>query len=259
MLWYKSWLETRWRFLIGLALLICSAMLIVLAYPRLIQLLQPLAPLVPNVGADSRVGKQLREAAGLFSSYRGYVWSQWFRQTMPQTWVIFAVLLGAGGLLTQTSRGGALYTLSMPVSRARLLGVRATIGLAELFVLAILPALVIPLVSPLVGQTYGVGDAFVHSICLFVRGSMFFSLAFLLSTAFADVWRPALIAFCTIAVLGTVEQVFHDSLPSSLFHIMSGEQYFRGGGVPWPGLLVSAVVSAAMIYGAIANISRRDF
>jgi hypothetical protein len=40
---------------------------------------------------------------------------------------------------------------------------------------------------------------------------------------------------------------------------MSGEQYFRGGGLPWPGLLVSAVASAAMIYGAIANISRRDF
>ena len=44
MLWYKSWLETRWRFLIGLVLLVCSAMFIVLAYPRLIQLLQPLAP-----------------------------------------------------------------------------------------------------------------------------------------------------------------------------------------------------------------------
>ena len=25
MLWYKAWLETRWRFLIGLAVLVCSA------------------------------------------------------------------------------------------------------------------------------------------------------------------------------------------------------------------------------------------
>ena len=44
-----------------------------------------------------------------------------------------------------------------------------------------------------------------------------------------------------------------------MFHVMSAESYFRGGGVPWPGLLVSALVSAALIYGAIANISRRDF
>jgi hypothetical protein len=259
MLWYKSWLETRWRFVIGLAVLVCSAAAIVFAYSRVVQLLQPLAPLVPNVDTGSSVGRQLREAAELLRSYRGYVWSQWFRQNLPQMWAIFAVLLGTGGLLTQASRGGALYTLSMPVSRARLLGVRAATGLGELSALALVPSLVVPLVSPLVGQTYGVGDALVHGMCLFVRGSVFFSLAFLLSTMFADVWRPALIAFCALAAVGTLEQIFHDALPSSMFHIMSAEQYFRGGGVPWPGLLVSALASAGMIYSAVANISRRDF
>ena len=259
MLWYKSWLETRWRFLIGVVLLAGSGTVIVLAYTQVMRMLEPLVPLVPATDSGGNVGRQLREAAELLRSYRGYVWSQWFRQNLPEVWVIFAVLLGTGGLLTQTSTGGALYTLSMPVSRARLLGVRAATGLAELFALAMVAALVVPLMSPLVGQSYGVGDALVHGVCLFVRGSIFFSLAFLLSTTFVDVWRPVLIAFCSIVVLGLIEQNFHDALPSSLFHIMSGERYFRGGGVPWPGLLVSVIVSAAMIYAAVANISRRDF
>ncbi len=259
MLWYKSWLETRWRFLTGLALLVCSAAAIVLAYTRVMQLLEPLAPLVPNVDGRSEAGRQLREAAALLRSYRGYVWSQWFRQNMPQMWTIFAVMLGTGGLLSQTSRGGALYTLSMPVSRARLLGVRAATGLGELFALAIVPTFVLPLLSPLVGQTYGIRDALVHGACLFVRGSAFFSLAFLLSTVFADVWRPALIAVCALAAVGFLEQVFHDALPSAWFHVMSAERYFRGDGVPWPGLAASALVSAAMLYGAVANISRKDF
>jgi hypothetical protein len=40
---------------------------------------------------------------------------------------------------------------------------------------------------------------------------------------------------------------------------MTGEVYFRGGGLPWLGLLVSVAVSAALLYAATMNIARQDF
>ena len=40
---------------------------------------------------------------------------------------------------------------------------------------------------------------------------------------------------------------------------MSAERYFRGEGLPWLGLLLAAVVSAAAIYAATRNMARRDF
>ena len=40
---------------------------------------------------------------------------------------------------------------------------------------------------------------------------------------------------------------------------MSGERYFRGDGLPWPGLLVSMALSAALFYGSALNLARRDF
>ena len=39
MLWYKAFLDTRGRFLIGLALLPCTAMFVVFTYPRVVELL----------------------------------------------------------------------------------------------------------------------------------------------------------------------------------------------------------------------------
>ena len=42
MIWYKAWLETRWQFLIGLAVLLCSAASTVLIRPEMLKLL-PLA------------------------------------------------------------------------------------------------------------------------------------------------------------------------------------------------------------------------
>jgi hypothetical protein len=255
MLWYKSWLETRWRFVIGLLLLVLSAGGSVLGYPEVVKLL----PLAPKVDVSGEVGRQIAEAIDLARSYRGYVWSQWFRQNMLQTWALFAVLLGTGGLFSQATGGGALFTLSLPATRTRVLGIRAATGLAELVVLALIPALVLPVLSPAIGQAYGIGDALIHAACMFIAGSVFFSLAFFLSTVFSDVWRPLLIVLCVAGVLALLGVIFRDVSRYTPFGVMSGELYFRGGGLPWLGLLASAATSAALLYAATRNIARQDF
>jgi hypothetical protein len=128
-----------------------------------------------------------------------------------------------------------------------------------LLVLAFIPSLLIPVFSPAIGQSYSVGDVAVHGACLFVAGTTFFSLALLLSTVFADLWRPLLMAFALAVVLALCEQVLRGLSRYGVFHAMTGEIYFRSRELPWPGLLISAAASAAMLYGAAVNIGRRDF
>jgi ABC-2 type transport system permease protein len=255
MLWYKSWLETRWRFIIGLVLLMFSAASTVFTYPEVLKLISG----VPTPELGGALGRRVTETLALARDYRGYVWSQWFRQNLIQMWGIFAVLLGTGGLVSQASGGGALFTLSLPASRSRLLGVRAATGLVELLVLAVVPPLLVPIFSTAIGERYAVSDALVHATCMFIAGTMFFSLAFLLSTVFSDVWRPALIVFCVAVVAGLADLVLRDLPFLSVVRLMSGEVYFRNGSVPWPGLLASAVVSSALLYAASRNVARRDF
>lgn len=256
MLWYKSWLETRWRFLIGLVLLICSAFSIVFTYPHVLRIL-PMVPAHIPATINGEIGRRIREAVELSRDYRGYVWSNWFRQNLPQMWTLFAVLIGTGGLLSHSSGGGTLFTLSMPVSRKRLLGVRSATGIMELFVLAFVPSLLILLFSPAIGQSYSLTSVLIHSACLFVAGSVFFSLAVLLSTLLNDIWQPLLIAMAIAIVLGIVEQL--PQVQFGVFHVMHGESWFRHGALPWAGLLASAALSVAMQYGAAINIERRDF
>ena len=255
MLWYKSWLETRWRFVIGLVLLVFSAMSTVFTYPEVLRLIST-AP-APDLGGA--LGRRVTETLSLARDFRGYVWSQWFRQNLLQLWGIFAVLLGTGGLVSQASGGGAIFTLSLPASRNRLLGIRAATALGELLILALVPPLLLPLLSAGIGQSYAVGDALVHGACLFVAGTMFFSLTFFLSTVFTDVWRPALIVFCLATVVGLFDLILRDLVPFSIVRVMSGESYFRNGGLPWLGLLASVAVSAGALYAASRNIARRDF
>ena len=191
--------------------------------------------------------------------YRDYIWSQWIREGMREMWVLFAALLGTGGLLSQASRGGALFTLSLPVSRRRVLGIRAAAALAELAILAMFPLLLVPVLSPIVGETYSVADALVYGACMFIAGSTLFSLTFLLSTVFGDLWRPPLIALCFVSLMGFVRQIVGAPSSVSLLGVMTAEPYFRGEGLPWLGLLVTAALSAALLYAAALNLARRDF
>jgi ABC-2 type transport system permease protein len=254
MLWYKSWLETRWRFLIGLAILLLSVIGTVLAYPRVERVL-PLA----SIDTSSLIGQRIKAIADLSRTYAGYIWAQWLRQNYVQMLSLFAAILGAGGLLSQAAGGGGLFTLSLPVSRDRLFGVRAATGLTELAVLAFAPSLLLPLLSPAVGQTFGFGAALAHGACGFVAATVLFSATCLLSTVFSDVWRPALMVCAAAVALGIVEPFFGSFSRYSLFGIMDGETYFRDGGLPWLGLVISAVVSTAMLYAASRNLARQDF
>ena len=255
MLWYKSWLETRWRFLIGLGILILMACGAVFGYPAV----QELMPIAEQMDAKGPIGRLIKDAVEIQSNYRGYIWYQWVRQNLTQMWTLFAVLLGSGGLLAHASGGAPLFTLALPVSRAQVLWVRAGTALAELFVLAIVPYLVIPVLSPAVAQHYSLRDVAVHATCVFVTGSIFFSIALFLSTMFSDIWRPLLIT-CAIAVMLALVANFPGP-PSdySIFKVMSAESYLRGGGVPWTGLLISATVSAGILYSAATNFARQDF
>lgn len=254
MLWYKSWLETRWRFLIGLVLVVGSVCSIVLTYPEVQAILQS----TPSANRGGILGRQIAEAIALSREYRGYIWSEWISGSIPELLTLFAVILGSGGLLAQAGRGGAIFTLSLPVSRERLLGIRAATGLAELSVLALVPTLLLPILSPVVGERYAISDAMVHALCLFMVSSVLFAFSFLLSTVFSDVWRPALIVLCAAVVVALAEQVTGLSR-HGVYGLMSGEVYFRDGVVPWLGLLTSAAVTAAAMATAVANIARQDF
>ena len=255
MLWYKAWLETRWRFVIGALLLAASAVEVVCVYPRVVRLL----PLAPTVDVGGVLGSRIRETIELAREYRGYIWSQAFRSNFANLVTLFAVLLGTGGLAPKGAGGGGLFTLSLPVSRRRLIEVRATTGLLELFVIALLPALLIPALSPAVGEHYAVTSALVHGASLFLASAAFFSLAMFLSTEFGDVWRPLLIALFAAIVVAFAEQLVPGGASYGLFSVMRGEVYFRTGGLPWAGFLFSAGLSALLLSAAAFNFDRRDF
>jgi|SoiMethySBSTD1v2_1073268.scaffolds.fasta_scaffold00255_20 ABC-2 type transport system permease protein len=258
MLWHKAWLETRGRFLAGLALSLIVGFGVIYDFRATERLLPIVRNMDPSaLDTSGPLGAAIKEGLAAQQSFRGFVWWQWYRQNLTYLVVIFGALLGAGGLLAK-SEGATLFTLSLPVSRSRLIGTRAFVGLAELLVLAIVPSLWVALLSPSIGQSYSVVDVLAHGLCMFVVGSVFFSLAALLSNEYADVWRPVLIACVIAAAIGMLEYV-PEIGRFGIFHVMNGERYYRSAALPWIGLLLNGGIAVALLRTAAVNLARRDF
>jgi hypothetical protein len=251
MVWQKAWRDTRWRFFTGLILLLVLACGTIVDY-RAVQQLGPRA----NISFDvsTAIGRTLQDAFDTQREYRGFVWWQWFRQNLQQLWTIFAILIGAGGLLARATGDGALFALTLPASRREILGGRLAVGLAELAVLALVPSLLIPLMSPAIGQSYALLDVVVHALCLTVAGSVWFCLTVLLSTMFRDLWRPLLVAG-SLAVVAAVVEYASGIGP---FHVMNATSYFRSGQLPWTALLAMALLATALAYAADRTYQRQD-
>ena len=257
MLWHKAWLETRWRFIAALLILTVVAGGNVYDYLATQRLLPSLNATTDSPAVEATgVAGAIREAIEVQKTFRGFIWYQAFRQSLSQMGVFFALLLGCGGLLSETATGSALFTLSLPITRRQLLSTRAGTGLAQCFAVAMVPPLAISILAPTIGQHFSVTDALAHGLCLFFVAAVFFSLASFLSTLFGDTWRPLLIGVgiaCVVAIASfSVPQI-------GIFSVMNGESYFRTGSLPWTGLLTSAVLASALLYSAAESLERRDF
>jgi ABC-type transport system involved in multi-copper enzyme maturation permease subunit len=257
MLWHKAWLETRWRFAIALLILTVLASGNVFDYLATQRLLPGVTASVAVPAAEATgIAGAIRDAIEIQKDFRGFIWYQAFRQNLTQMGVFFAILLGCGGILSESAKGSALFTLSLPVTRKQLIGARTAAGLAQLAAMSLVPPLAIAILAPAIGQHFTIADALAHGLCIFFVAAVFFSLASFLSTLFADIWRPLLIAIgiaCAIAVASVaVPQL-------GIFSVMSGETYFRTGSLPWVGFLTSAVIATALLYSAAETLERRDF
>jgi ABC-2 type transport system permease protein len=253
MLWYKAWRDTRWRFLIGLGLLICTGLVSVLIYNSV----RGELGLVLIAGAKGPLADEINRVNQLSGTFRGYIWAQFISQNVSHLWIVFAVLLGAEAPLSQ--RRAAAFTLSLPVSRRRLCSVRMATDLAELGVLALIPMLLVVLLAPAVGQTYALSDALVHAMHMIAGGAVFYCLALLLSTVFDDRWRPIIIPLAVAFIIVLCKAFLPASAPFSPASVMDGDRYFQTGSPAWAGLLIWLGVSIGLLYRAMRSVELRDF
>jgi ABC-2 type transport system permease protein len=234
MLWYKAWLETRSRFLIALvgSIALCSRLVVVFL----------------RVESPRQAGQVLHAA----------------HETLATVWLLALILLMMGGLLREKAVGSFSFTLSLPVSRLRLMSVRIAMGVMEAIALAILPWMAMLLSAKVAGQPHFIAQAGFHILLLLSGGMLFLAASLLISSLVEGEYTAPLVSCGAIIML--IYAMSGDKLrPYSPWVFMLGDEYFHWrtsdfvGQVPWLRAAAFLAIAALLIMISVKVVQRRDF
>jgi len=244
MLWYKAWRESQARFLLsgGTIAGLCVAFVVFHRESALV--------------ADHA------------QTYAEYIWRIVYKGYLRELFVLLALLLGVGGLLRERDYGTAPFTLALPVSRWRLIVVRAAVGIFEVTILSFLPAVVLPTLSPLVGEVYPWSQAWQFGLLWSIGGAFLFAIGFFASIFFAGEYTAAVVAVLAMLTYSVaVEFPVVERYVPDVHDLMSGvgRPYFRPdtyrlmGPLPWTTLggLLFLVGSSFVLAARLTE--RQDF
>jgi len=253
MLWKKSWWETRWLFLIGLGA-------IFLAYLLTFGIEYDAANWTARLQGNTGLSESERR---VLNNYQGQTWALWFKLLFNFVWADYAVVMGAVCLMTSCpwipSQGAArLFTLSLPISRRKVLLSQAAVGFGEMFLIALIPSLLLPIIARFNGQWFSWKDALVYTLLTIFGGAAFFCFSFLLTVILGN-WIVAFVVAETVLFALFLPFRSFGSRPWwNILGVMAGENYFHHGQIPWLGLLISLILSAIFMFTAVRIYERRD-
>jgi hypothetical protein len=238
MLWYKAWLETRSRFIIAIVgcTTLCSMWIV----------------------EFSKLTTSSREVMGVF-----YLLDA-IHEVLAFVWILSVILLMMGGLLQEHAVGTSSFTLALPVSRFQLMSVRIVMGLAQAFVLAVVPWLVMFLVCGSAGKTYPISQLFFHVFLLYCGGMVFIALAVLISSTVEGQYTAPVVSIGMSVLL--VNALKAERLNAySPWTFMVGSEYFQrptgllNGPLPLLPAASFCAVAILLLSLSIKVIQRRDF
>ncbi|MHB1327838.1 MAG: hypothetical protein ACYC2K_06510 [Gemmatimonadales bacterium] len=217
-MWRKAWIETRWWIVLMLVL---------------------------NIGIASLLLDSPAEA-----------WRGILDGAVPLEAVINAIMVAGTGLGTRTSYRplvaidpSMLFTLSLPITRRRLVLTRVAVGLIGMTVLVGLTLLAFRLFAPGVREVTSVAAYFGFGLALWSVGAVAFGLSTLFSAWLDQLWR----VYATMGVMFAL--LF--GLPQARIWspMLSGEPL---GAPDFAGVAVAMLLAGLLIEAAVRSVERRD-
>lgn len=254
MLWYKAWLELRFRVLLTVTIIGSNCVFAWFDAEKVL-MTQDKAKLMSLIPVTPLINEDLLHTAF------------WVRFMLIQALIIVpivAMILAGSGINTQTSYGmthglhsSMLYTLSLPVSRYRMVLTRASLGFICFAGFLILNMAVPHIVGRYLGIPLDWTEGLKYIPGLFAGGFFYYCL-FVLTASFLDEFWGSTLGFFFIGGFVGYSNGGKGYETFDLIHLIRGTHYLATGEWPYVAWLVYAVLGLMLIWGSVLIVERKE-
>ncbi|HEX3927836.1 MAG TPA: ABC-2 transporter permease [Gemmatimonadales bacterium] len=265
MLWRKHWLQLRWLTLAGAVLLTVIAWITVDG--------QRSASFASDVAeiATALPGTVTRYTVP--SPFTRYLEAHALGGPLQALLIGLALCIGVGGPGFERSGTTAVFTLSLPYTRRRLVLGRF---LAAATVIALLSIFVVLLIAALAafegqGAEFPFAEALAIGVCLASGAIAVLSLSFLLANVTGNTIATLASAIVILIVVSMVVGAAYDrwwrtpniwlqvAAPFDYMRLMGAKDFTATSRLPWPRIGAALALSGALAVATVAWVERQDF
>ena len=232
MFWYKAWLETRLRLWIALGWM--SFLFVFVA----LRTVAPQPETNPVLGLSLMMGSFVT------------VMCTWFAGSGIASQGSFQFLKGL--------HGSTQYTLSLPVSRLRLLTIRAALGWLLMASMIGIFCCGVWLVAPLLTARAALRDIVEYAVTVIACASAFYFLSMLLATFLDDQWRCWATMIVCVAIWG-LPYAMQVPRYADIFRAMGERSPLVTHAMPWPVMAFSLALAAVWFSAALQVARSREY
>lgn len=232
----KELRETRWKLLLGTAVLAATAVFIPLSF----NFLKDLISAIPPEQLEKYGGMM---PANIFNDYSFYLWSQWNAKNLTQIGTILAVLVGMNLIAGEISGQTAGFLLTRPVSRRSVFLTKALTGMLILVFMVYFSTIVMLITVHFTPYTVDAGRLLLTTVITTLGLLVLFSLTLLFSTLIDEPVKAGgatLLVILLLVFCGWIEPLRF----LNIFYHMYGVQHFIGGIFP---VVPAAIMCAAVL------------
>lgn len=242
---WKAWRESRARFFSAWVLLTSLVVYAVLTSP----------------GFLTRYNAHFPDKPLLYSVY---VWTGLFHYALEGLWILAALVIALGGLAREKATGIALFSLALPIGRLQLFLIRATAAFVQSIILGLTSALLVPVLSALVGEVYPFSQALGFGAWMSGAGLVILAFGLLISEIFEGEFTAPVVGLCsfTAIFLSYRGHVLHGW---NVFDAMSAtasinpQTQLLAGTFHWLDLAACLLLSIGLLFTASVVVKTRDF
>jgi len=237
MLWFKAWLETKSR---------VAFTVIWLAF---------------FVGVLAMAGNRSRAPVPVLDALAGALMMLGF------CWIFIPVWLAGSGVRTQVGfgrnatrgvHGSTHFTLSLPVTRARLLLTRGAVGLLQSAAIVIALGIASWVLLPVLRDHATLTDGLQHLLAVFVCGTAFYGLSMLAATLLDDTWH---IWSCTLLIMALWAPPVRRLLPPAfdVFRPLVEASPILTHTLPWTAMAVAVAAGGIFALHALKVVESTEY
>jgi len=233
MLWYKIWLETRWRMMLPFDMILFAVFT-----------------------GHNKGQLQVGHASPGHPSVLNF---------LPFFWMIAPLMLAGSGVNTEAPfralkglHGSTFFTLGLPVSRFRLFATRVGFGMLGTAGLIAIACCLAGILFPEIRAQTTLGDVLRYAVTVLLCSTAIFGLSTLFAT-FLDQQLQVMASMASIFLLGWL--FIHTNAPGSfnVFRALADGSPLVTHVIPWPAIFVCLGVGAVSLLAAWTVLQTREY